>query len=87
MTDVTLSERGRAIVEQQLESGTYEDAAQVVDRALSLLQEANDAYWADVNQKVEEGLADVAAGRTKRWDAQSLDSIRDLARARRAGLS
>jgi putative addiction module CopG family antidote len=87
VVEVTLSERGRAIVERQMESGTYEDAAQVIDRALTLLEDSDERYWSELNRKVEEALAAAAAGRTKRWDAHSLESIRDLARARRAGPS
>lgn len=50
-----------------LATGRYDDLASVLAEALSLL-ERRDAAVANVRRQVEAGLADVKAGRTRRFE-------------------
>jgi putative addiction module CopG family antidote len=50
-------------VREKVAQGDYRSVEEVLCAGLRLLQRQDDAWKADVRQKIEEGLADVRAGR------------------------
>lgn len=68
---ITLDPRTAELAQQAVEDGLSDSVEAIVSRAVELALGADEElprwdpdYAADVNRKVEEGLADVAAGRT-----------------------
>ena len=59
---ISLEDRDEAFIEGQLASGRYSDVSHVVRDALRLLEE-HERHRAALNVALDEGLADLAAGR------------------------
>lgn len=65
---VELSEKAADAVKARLESGDYRSPEEVVEAAIRLLEERDEAYWAHVERKIAEAREDFAAGRYRRID-------------------
>ncbi|PQO36527.1 hypothetical protein [Blastopirellula marina] len=60
--DLPLSEKAESLIQKHLASGKFATAQQVVEEALTQLdQQAAD--WASVNDKIQQGVDDINAGR------------------------
>ena len=62
MTDIHLSEQDRAFIEDQVQTGVYENADAVVAAGLRLLG-SKDGKVLELRRLLQEGLDDVEAGR------------------------
>ena len=63
--NVSLTPHQRQLVEDCVASGQYESASEVVRDSLRLLEDQrrlNEAYWADVREKVAQARQSVARG-------------------------
>jgi antitoxin ParD1/3/4 len=62
---ITLSPKLAAIVQEQVESGSYDDAENVLEEALQLLVERDELRR--MRAWVDEGTAEYERGETERW--------------------
>lgn len=65
--NVSLTPELEKLVQQKVKSGRYQTASEVVREALRLLEardEGRDAWIADLNRKVDEGVRAADEGRT-----------------------
>ena len=70
--NVSLTPTLRKYVHSKVRSGRYESASEVIRDSLRALQEreqATEAFWADVREKVAVGRRDVAEGRTEEGES------------------
>jgi antitoxin ParD1/3/4 len=58
---ISLSQKAEAFVREQLATGEYSRADDVVERAIELLEEQA-RYWTDLNRKIAEAAAELDAG-------------------------
>ncbi len=72
---VELTREQEQLIERQLKSGRFSDKAEVIAKALALL-ERHGAAVADVQADIREGLDDLFSGRSRDY---SQDSVRELA--------
>jgi putative addiction module CopG family antidote len=61
-------------VRAQIESGRYRDESDVVGDALRLFEREQDAGWRELLEAIEEGEADLAAGRVV--EVNSVEELR-----------
>jgi antitoxin ParD1/3/4 len=64
--NVSLTPRFLHMVRDQVESGRYQSASEVIREGLRLLEERNqqqELFWAGVRSKVAEGNAELGAGK------------------------
>lgn len=76
--NVSLTPDWERFVREQVDTGRFQTESDVVREGLRLLHEHQQTVE-EIDQKIERGLADVAAGRT-----YSPDTVRATLRARRA---
>lgn len=65
--NVSLTPELEKLVQRKVKSGLYQTASEVVREALRLLEardEAREAWTADLNRKIDEGVRAADAGRT-----------------------
>lgn len=77
---VSLTDRLEAWVREKVESGLYNNASEVVREALraKMLAEMSEAEkHAALKAEIEKGLADVRAGRTRKYTLEELKADRD----------
>lgn len=75
---ITLSKELERFVQEEVRLGRYSDASELVAEALRLLQERHDLVQ-ELDKTIDEGLADVAAGRV-----HTPEEVREYLRQRRA---
>ena len=73
-----IAERWQLFIRSRIETGRYASEDDVLDHALALLKEREDAEEARVVEGIRRGLDDMRAGRTQPLDAAFADIRREL---------
>lgn len=80
MTEIHLTDKHKAFIEEQVSSGRFKSTDEVISAALETLRGADD----NLRQLIQEGLDDIEAGRVHRYENEDefLADIRRLSAAR-----
>jgi antitoxin ParD1/3/4 len=76
MTYIHLSEQDRAFVEEQIQTGIYENADAVIAAGLRLLG-SEEGKMMELQRLLQEGLDDVEAGRVYEYETAE-DLLKDI---------
>lgn len=71
---INLSKQMKAYIASKVESGFYDNATEVIRDAVRRMQE-EDERFAAFKAAIEEGEADIAAGRVHEYTATTMDEI------------
>lgn len=66
--NISLTKHFEAFVQQQVESGRYNNSSEVIRAALRLLEDYDRVTQAKVQAAIDRGLADVETGRVSAFD-------------------
>ncbi|MFB9951207.1 type II toxin-antitoxin system ParD family antitoxin [Rhizobium puerariae] len=68
MTEIHLSDEDRAFIEEQVKTGVYKDADEVVAAGLRLLG-SEEGELQELSRLIQEGIDDVEAGRVVQFES------------------
>ena len=80
--DITVSADAQRLIEEKISSGEFRSADAVVEEALRVMRERDEAYGQWLRAAVEQGEVSVAAGRVIPLDDAFWSSLRERIRSK-----